>query len=99
MNYPPNLILIGRGVINPSQPGYGGKPARVARLEPGSEGLGPLFAASPRLAYILGDICIAANMGDSAALACAIHRAESALDALGWDWGNAAPIINPDRRI
>ena len=98
MKYPPSLILIGRGVINPSQPGYRGKPARVARLEPGQEGLGPLLAVSPRLASILGDVCIAANMHDSVALAQAIHRAETALDSIGWDWGTAASIINPEPR-
>jgi len=99
MNYPPRFVLNGRGIIHPSQPGYGGKPARIARIEAGFEGLGPILAQSPALAALLAEIALAANLRDSVALAQAIHRAEALLDSLGWDWGAAAPIINPERRI
>lgn len=99
MKIPPRLELIGRGIIHPLQSGYGGKPARIARLESGFEGLGPMLAESPRLAAVLADICLSANLRDSVSMAQAIHRAEALLDSIGWDWGTASPIINPERRI
>lgn len=99
MNYPPQLQIKGRGLIDPSRPeptSTKGLSRRVARLEEGEEGLGPLLAASPQLARILALLCVSQNMGDTIAHARAIHAAESLLDSLDWEWGEARTIINPE---
>lgn len=94
----PDLRCIGRGILDPSRPAPGsakGLYKRIARLEEGETSLGPILASAPRLARLLGLICVAANMRDTIGLAKLIHQAESELDALGWDWGDAETIINP----
>ena len=98
MKNPNQLINLGRGILDPARTTIGpaqGPAKRVARLEAGEEGLGPLLASAPRLASILARLCVAANMRDSVTLARLIHEAETALDTLNWDWGDASHIINP----
>lgn len=96
--FPHQFQVKGRGVIDPSRPeptSQKGLARRIARIEPGEEGFGPLLAASPQLVSLLALICVAQNLRDGIALARLTHQAESLLDSLGWDWGDARTIINP----